>query len=106
MLIFSPAKQSMPLCRTFSASAGDFVDRGSWGLEVLLVLLTLKVADPQSIFLLRGNHEGYMCTQVYGFQGELLHKFKGLPKIQDRKPAKAVLTACLGTLRLRAPAPQ
>jgi Calcineurin-like phosphoesterase len=81
--------------------AGDFVDRGSWGLEVLLVLVTLKLALPQSVFLLRGNHEGKMCTKAYGFHAELIYKYKGLPKVSNkRKPAMAVYAACLGA-RLR-----
>lgn len=36
---------------------GDFVDRGPHSLEVLALLLSLKVAYPTSIFLIRGNHE-------------------------------------------------
>lgn len=34
--------------------AGDYVDRGPSGVECMILLLALKVAYPQSIFLLRG----------------------------------------------------
>lgn len=36
---------------------GDFVDRGQWGPEVLLMLYVLKTKYPQAVFLNRGNHE-------------------------------------------------
>lgn len=36
---------------------GDFVDRGHWGPEVLLMLYVLKTKYPQAVFLNRGNHE-------------------------------------------------
>ena len=54
---------------------GDFVDRGSWGLESMLVLLAWKLAAPDSVYLLRGNHETKYCSMMYGFKGELEAKF-------------------------------
>lgn len=48
--------------------AGDFVDRGAWGLEVLLVFLVWKLAFPSSVFLLRGEclqiQTFYFCTET------------------------------------------
>ena len=55
--------------------AGDFVDRGAWGLEVLIVLSAMKLAAPQHVSLLRGNHESSTCTQLYGFRTELIRKY-------------------------------
>jgi serine/threonine-protein phosphatase 5 len=44
---------------------GDFVDRGSWSVEVMLTLLTLKVLYPKSVFLSRGNHETDNMNKVF-----------------------------------------
>ena len=38
---------------------GDYVDRGPQSVENINYLLCLKLAYPENIFLLMGNHEGY-----------------------------------------------
>ena len=54
---------------------GDFVDRGSHSLEVLLILILLKIAYPSHVFLLRGNHEDVVVASAYGCQDELVEKY-------------------------------
>jgi serine/threonine-protein phosphatase 5 len=54
---------------------GDFVDRGSFSVENILLLLAWKLACPDSMHLLRGNHETTNMNKVYGFEGEVRHKF-------------------------------
>lgn len=54
---------------------GDFVDRGSFSFETVMTLLTIKLACPTGIFLLRGNHETKNMNKIYGFEGEIRHKY-------------------------------
>ena len=49
---------------------GDYADRGSFGIEVLYTLFRLKVANPNRVFLGRGNHEEISLAARYGFLSE------------------------------------
>lgn len=44
---------------------GDYVDRGPQSLENINYLLSLKLAYPENVFLLMGNHEAYAVTPFY-----------------------------------------
>ncbi|KAG1668466.1 hypothetical protein FOA52_005239 [Chlamydomonas sp. UWO 241] len=54
---------------------GDFVDRGSFSVEVILALLAFKCLYPSSMFLSRGNHESKNMNKIYGFDGEVKAKY-------------------------------
>lgn len=53
---------------------GDFVDRGSFSLEVILTLFAFKCMSPSAIHLSRGNHESKSMNKIYGFEGEVRSK--------------------------------
>ncbi|GAB0489970.1 hypothetical protein MMPV_001197 [Pyropia vietnamensis] len=55
--------------------AGDYVDRGNWGVEVVLALFALKLWRPEAVHLLRGNHETSSCVERYGFATEVARKY-------------------------------
>lgn len=65
---------------------GDYTDRGLYGAEVIYTILRLKCANPQQVFLVRGNHEDVLLNKQYTFCKELEQKFRDhaslLEKIQ------------------------
>lgn len=49
---------------------GDYVDRGSYSIEVLLLIFALKISYPENVVLLRGNHECKQMTSFFNFKSE------------------------------------
>lgn len=54
---------------------GDFVDRGTSGVEVMVILMAFHAVFPESVCLNRGNHEDYAICCVYGFSDECCSKY-------------------------------
>jgi len=54
---------------------GDFVDRGSFSLEIITALMSWKLVDDRCIYLTRGNHEAVSMNRIYGFEGECQKKY-------------------------------
>lgn len=54
---------------------GDYIDRGDFSVEVLLLLFSIKLIVPTKFVMLRGNHESSQLAQHFNFEKEVLHKY-------------------------------
>lgn len=54
---------------------GDYVDRGCYGIEVLYLLMKLKIANPDRVLIVRGNHENVPANRFWGLGQELQAKY-------------------------------
>lgn len=54
---------------------GDYVDRGIFGLECMMLLIAIKLNFPKKFMLLRGNHESRNMTESFTFREEVINRF-------------------------------
>ena len=73
---------------------GDFVDRGNSGVEVICVLLSLKLLFPNSVHLIRGNHEDSNLGKAYGFFDEVYRKYKSKNLYNDIEKCFSYFPIC------------
>jgi len=77
----NPKLGGFPLAKNQFIFNGDMVDRGSMGVEIMLVLMFCNMLYPQSVHILRGNHETRRMTEKYGFKQEVEAKYH--PKLYN-----------------------
>lgn len=53
------------------AFLGDYVDRGTFGHQIVTALLCFKLAYPDRLLLIRGNHESISMNNFFGYQGQV-----------------------------------
>lgn len=66
----APVEDNGDILYTTYVFLGDYADRGGFGLEVLTLLLSLKVAHPTRVALLRGHHESRHLNYHLGLRAE------------------------------------
>ena len=63
--------------RIYLVFLGNYVDKGYYGVEVIYTLLRLKLANPNNVILLRGQHEDFNFSSRadHSFGVEFAYKF-------------------------------
>jgi len=77
---------------------GDYVDRGDFSLEVISLLLALVLANPDRVYLLRGNHEFAEVNSQYGFKDQVRREYdeniwKKFNEVFEQLPLAAVISS-------------
>lgn len=72
---FNIWRSNVYFCSSNLLFLGDYVDRGSYSVECILVLLCMKAIAPHRVHLLRGNHETRQLQREYTFFNEVIEKF-------------------------------
>lgn len=75
---------------------GDYVDRGQYGVEVIIYLFCMKILAPRHFFFLRGNHEIREVQEQFSFSRECTTRFTdelwdAINLAFDRLPIAAVI---------------
>ncbi|XP_062837291.1 serine/threonine-protein phosphatase with EF-hands 2 isoform X5 [Anolis carolinensis] len=69
-------KNGLPSPQKAYVFNGDFVDRGKYSMEILIILFVFLLIYPKEVHLNRGNHEDYIVNLRYGLNKEIARKYK------------------------------
>lgn len=61
------ATHGLPSSDNIYVFNGDLVDRGKYSYEIVVLLFTMKLANPDYIYIIRGNHETMKINKRYNF---------------------------------------
>ena len=67
--------QPFPIVSAHYVFLGNYVDKGTWGIECIIYLLSLKLVSPMKFILLRGNHESRDVQSKDTFKKECITKY-------------------------------
>ena len=76
---------------------GDYVDRGPFSLEVVVMLTAFQCADPDHVYLIRGNHEVASVNSQYGFKMDVMISYgfddiwRNFQKVFEMLPLAAII---------------
>ena len=70
---------------------GDLVDRGPYGIEILSLVLILQIKNPNSVYIINGNHEDESTYKRYGLQKEINNQFAETDRISANIKIKMLL---------------
>ena len=62
---------------TYMIFLGDIVDRGPYGIEMLVIVSLLKINNKDRVFIINGNHEDRETYNRYGLETEAGKQFNG-----------------------------
>ena len=81
---------------------GDFVDRGDYGVEVVMTMMCFKLLYPNGVFLNRGNHESRNQNSWMGFEDEIWSKYDGNPDGDSSRASRIfnLFQSCFDSLPL------
>ena len=71
---------------------GDYIDRGIYGVEVMYTIARLKCANPDTVFLIRGNHEDYSLAPIFRKKHTKQEEKDNAPSLIDELYKKFTLT--------------
>jgi len=71
-------KYGLPSEKNVYVFNGDYVDRGPHGVEIMLVLYAILLANPMAIYLNRGNHEQRHMNERYSFMEEVMTQYSSI----------------------------